>query len=516
MLWGGGQGGGGAGFGGDACLIGGESDTQPGNAEVEGGTATVAGDGGQAIIYGGAGFGTNQDGGAASVAGGVGIGTGTGGAVTIAGGAASSDDGGDPFFDSVVLLLDWAGLDGDTSTTDLSNSSHSIPFLGNAEIDTGITFIGENTLLLDGFGDRIQIPNSTDWDFGTDDFTIEIGVYYDDNAELITFISHFDTPNGWWIRRTAGAELHFGVGVTEIYQEAWTGAINTFFNIAVSRQGTDLRVFVDGVQLGATVTDSTSLSGSTSVLYIGNLNGLVQAVTGNIGATRITKGVARYTTDFTPPAAFYPTFLGGGGTGGDINIIGGIGGNTLGSINIQPISTAAGETTELRFLELVASGTNYIGFKAPDALAGDVMWTLPTTDSTGTQGLVSDGSGTLSWADAVSGQTATLQTLGAAPEEIIGIPVPSGEGFGFEIHCMGTQDSTGDTVFERIFGAIRNQGGTTALVGGNVTDRTEDAGAATWAITVAADDGADELTIDVTGEAAHTIDWKIRVELLNV
>jgi hypothetical protein len=113
-------------------------------------------------------------------------------------------------------------------------------------------------------------------------------------------------------------------------------------------------------------------------------------------------------------------------------------------------------------------------------------------------------------------QAAIVQTPEAAVTEIIGIPVASGEGFGFEIHVMGTQDATGDTVFERIFGAIRNQAGTTALVGSTVTDRTDDAGATTWVIAVAADDTADELTVDVTGEAAHTIDWKVRVHLLNV
>ena len=58
--------------------------------------------------------------------------------------------------------------------------------------------------------------------------------------------------------------------------------------------------------------------------------------------------------------------------------------------------------------------------------------------------------------------------------------------------------------------------GNTALVGSSVTDRTEDAGATTWAVTVAADNGTDELTVDVTGEAAHTIDWNVRVELLSV
>lgn len=110
----------------------------------------------------------------------------------------------------------------------------------------------------------------------------------------------------------------------------------------------------------------------------------------------------------------------------------------------------------------------------------------------------------------------TVQTTGATQAEIAAVAVASGEGFGFEIHVMGTEDSTGDTVFERIFGAIRNQAGTTALVGSTVVDRTDDAGATTWTITVAADDATDQLTVDVQGEALHTIDWKCRVHLLNV
>lgn len=48
---------------------------------------------------------------------------------------------------------------------------------------------------------------------------------------------------------------------------------------------------------------------------------------------------------------------------------------------------------DLRFYE----GVNYVGFKA-GALAGNTIWTLPTTDSTGTQALVSNGAGVLSWA----------------------------------------------------------------------------------------------------------------------
>lgn len=54
--------------------------------------------------------------------------------------------------------------------------------------------------------------------------------------------------------------------------------------------------------------------------------------------------------------------------------------------------------TELRFLEPSGSGSNYTGFKSP-ALAGNVVYTLPTADGTAGQILKTDGSAALSWTD---------------------------------------------------------------------------------------------------------------------
>ncbi len=113
-------------------------------------------------------------------------------------------------------------------------------------------------------------------------------------------------------------------------------------------------------------------------------------------------------------------------------------------------------------------------------------------------------------------QAATVQTTDATVTEILAVAVASGESKGFEIHVIGREDATGDSVFVRVFVAISNQAGTTSFVGGLTTDRTDVAGSSTWAITVAADDTTDELTVDVTGEAAHTIDWKIRLNEINV
>jgi len=53
---------------------------------------------------------------------------------------------------------------------------------------------------------------------------------------------------------------------------------------------------------------------------------------------------------------------------------------------------------EVRFTEADSNGSNYLALKAPDSVTSDITWTLPATDSTGTQFLKSDGSGNLGWA----------------------------------------------------------------------------------------------------------------------
>jgi hypothetical protein len=48
-------------------------------------------------------------------------------------------------------------------------------------------------------------------------------------------------------------------------------------------------------------------------------------------------------------------------------------------------------------MELAANGTNYVGFKSPDAMSANKIWVLPTGDGTSGQYLKTDGAGNLSW-----------------------------------------------------------------------------------------------------------------------
>lgn len=77
--------------------------------------------------------------------------------------------------------------------------------------------------------------------------------------------------------------------------------------------------------------------------------------------------------------------------------------NTAGLV-LAPWSTSTGNTTELRFKELAAGGSHYVGFKAPDSISASLIWTLPSADGAANSYLKTNGAGTLSFAAVSSGE----------------------------------------------------------------------------------------------------------------
>ena len=72
-------------------------------------------------------------------------------------------------------------------------------------------------------------------------------------------------------------------------------------------------------------------------------------------------------------------------------------------VSLAPYSTSTGQTTEIRFVELVSNGSAYVGFKAPDAITTSTIWTLPAADGAASTYLKTSGAGVLSFAQIASG-----------------------------------------------------------------------------------------------------------------
>lgn len=225
----------------------------------------------------------------------------------------SGGDGGDPHFDKVMLLLYMDGADGITTFTDSSPDPKTVTAGGNAKISTAQSKFGGASAYFDGAGDYLALGDSPAWDFGTGDFAVEAFVRFASVAGIQCLITNYNgTSLGWSFQyRTDAGGLRFGHGDTVIIDVPWTPEPGVWYHVAVARSGETLSVFVDGTLLQS-VTDSTNLAGSSAQLWIGSLyqQSAIQPLNGYIDDLRITKGVARYTANFTPPAARFPDFSG--------------------------------------------------------------------------------------------------------------------------------------------------------------------------------------------------------------
>ena len=199
------------------------------------------------------------------------------------------------------LLLHCNGTDASTTFTDSSDSAHTVTANGNAQIDTAQSVFGGASGLFDGTGDYLSIPDSADWDFGTGDFTIDLRVRFNSTTGRQDIFSRSDIN----IIKGATGNLQLLFEGALVYNETWGPSTNTWYHIAITRSGTNLRAFVNGTQLGATVTDSTDITGTTGIFIGINEDAASNAFNGWIDELRVIKGSAAWTIDFTIPSSEY-------------------------------------------------------------------------------------------------------------------------------------------------------------------------------------------------------------------
>jgi len=192
---------------------------------------------------------------------------------------------------------------------------NNLETVGNAQVSTSIVKYGTGSMAFDGSGDYLTSNAATTnlYVFGTGDFTIEFWIYSNSFASSATV---FDArPNGddglttpypqaYW--DTSGRFGYYTTTATRILSSPLN--TNTWYHIAIARANGATRMFVNGVQAGSTYTDSNNYTCGVNRPAIGG-SGFSPgsfSVNGYIDDLRITKGVARYTANFTPPQVALP------------------------------------------------------------------------------------------------------------------------------------------------------------------------------------------------------------------
>ena len=211
------------------------------------------------------------------------------------------------------LLLHCDGADGSTSFPDSSDSGHTVTANGDAQVDTAQSKFGGASGLFDGNSDNLTIPDSDDWSLGSADFTLDWWIRFNAAIHNANYIGQIADGNNRW-GCAYNSNVFYAMYIVDSatakadYNKAWSPSTNTWYHIAVVRSGDDILWFVDGVEQNPTATVSLpagySLPNLGSVAHIGGysndgfFNGWMDEV-------RVSKGIARWTSNFTPPTASY-------------------------------------------------------------------------------------------------------------------------------------------------------------------------------------------------------------------
>ena len=216
----------------------------------------------------------------------------------------------DPNFAFNSLLLHGDGTNGSTVITDSSGSPKTVTAVGNAQISTTQSKFGGTSIYLDGTGDAASVASNTAFAFGTNDFTIELWVYpVSVSGNPVLFDTRPSGNGAWPVIYFDGGRLRYFLNTTDRISGSTVLATNTtWYHIALCRAGSNTKVFLNGIQEGSTYSDSTSLLQGPFALGIDSRNLTANPFNAYFDDVRVTKGVARYTANFTPPTLPFPDF----------------------------------------------------------------------------------------------------------------------------------------------------------------------------------------------------------------
>jgi hypothetical protein len=189
-----------------------------------------------------------------------------------------------------------------------NTGKNSLETVGDAQIDTTTKKYGTGSMEFDGTGDWLLMAHNPDQQLGTGNFTIEFWVYLasGDTGSARGLVAKGTSTTGFLVSLDSSEKVVFTFTTSTITS---SGAIttNAWNHIAVVREGTgsnQTKIYIGGTNDG-TGTVSTDFN-QTSVMYVGCNRTAGNPMKGFIDDLRITKGVARYTANFTAPTKAFP------------------------------------------------------------------------------------------------------------------------------------------------------------------------------------------------------------------
>ena len=207
------------------------------------------------------------------------------------------------------LLIHSDTTDENTTFVDSSNSSHTFTVAGDSQHKTAQAKIGATSIYFDGTGDAITATGTLgDFNFGSGDFTIDYWQYTTTvtAGDRVYNIGEGDgPPMQHFVRSATNANEHvkIGFGGSTYWLKSSSNDMQdgAWHHWAIVRNGTSLTMYVDGVS-----KDSETISGSfdyqtDAPMHLGSYytNNSSENYTGYLDEFRVSKGIARWTSNFT-------------------------------------------------------------------------------------------------------------------------------------------------------------------------------------------------------------------------
>ena len=179
---------------------------------------------------------------------------------------------------------------------------------GGAATSAAQKKFGSGALYLDSKGKYLSVSGGNDFDFANTDFSIDAWVYLTTTGVEHTLISKYlswatDNDFLFFITNSNYPKIVFGShSVTMTSSIALTSG--AWYHLAVTRNVNNWKLFVSGETV-ASATVSYAVTNNTSTARIGYSSSNDGQFLGYIDEFRISKGVARWTSNFTPPTVPY-------------------------------------------------------------------------------------------------------------------------------------------------------------------------------------------------------------------
>jgi len=171
---------------------------------------------------------------------------------------------------------------------------------GDSKVSSTQSVFGGTAMYFDGTGDYIAAQASPDWALGAN-CTVEFWAYPTSAPAVARIVNNGAVGSAF-------VDVYYSSGVIGFCNAGYTSntlPLNTWTHVACVLNSGTSKIYFNGQSQALTGSTTGFNITATAALWVGGISGYSQFYQGYLDDVRVTKGYARYTTNFTVPTRAY-------------------------------------------------------------------------------------------------------------------------------------------------------------------------------------------------------------------